>query len=512
MMPIRLRNLCRERLGHFVAAALLLAMSLSFSTPTVNAQPAANAPGDAMLDPSWQFGFDAFQLMLEQRGLTSSEDFVATLKSDATKSAIVLMGDLDRLPEWTWPQIITFIRRGGAVVVASDRTADVKGLFVLGEGPVEATSSRYAYTTSGGAYYDCPKITTIDTRHSLMRGVSELIGNRSGWVDRIARQQGDWSMLAFLPRSAMTRSGSGSGKPIAASMQLTGGNPGRLLVLGDHSLFINGMLWHGDNAMFALNVTGWLAEGGRDQVLFVVNGATTLPGMDPSTNPANMPDINPEDLPDIPKESYLAFANGFASALEDSDVLNQLAADFPLEMESGFYWRCIFLALACLAGWILFRRFPAKGQPVEEPIRRAASSLLATRVQEQIQSRNLRLAAREISRDLLRELTGSDDSGKWSIDARDIQVDSSPMLRRTTRSALNRFSRLATNADRNHVSKKELRRLVSRVEQVRRLFHAGQLSHPWFVPGGADGTLSSGTATSQVWQAGPRDPDGTRMH
>lgn len=511
MMPNRPRDLCRERLWRSVATSVLLAILATVPAQTARAQ-AGNVPGDAMLDPGWQFGFDAFQLMLEQRGLTSSEDFVATLKSDATKSAIVLVGDLNRLPEWTWPQIVTFIRRGGAVMVASDRATDVNGLFVLGQGPVEATSSRYAYTTPRGAYYDCPKITTINDQHPLTRGISELIGNRSGWVDRIAKQQGDWSMLAFLPRSAMTRTGQGSGKPIAASMQLLNGNPGRLLVLGDHSLFINGMLWHGDNAMFALNVTSWLAEGGRDQVLFVVNGATTLPGIDPSTNPGDMPDINPEDLPDIPKESYLAFANGFASALQDSDVLNQLAADYPLEMESGFYWRCVFLALACLAGWILFRRFPSKGQPVDEPIRRTASSLLATRVQEQIQSKNLRLAAREISRDLLRELTGSEDSGKWSIEARDVQISGSTLLRRTTRSVLNRCSRLATNRDRSHVSRKDLRRLVSRIEHVRKLFRAGKLTHPWFAPDAIDGTLASATSTSQVWQAGPRDPDGTRMH
>lgn len=495
-----------------IGAALL--GSLTVVTQPARAQPPlpSVAPGENLLDPSWQFGFDAFQLMLEQRGMTSSEDFVATLRSDATRSAIVLLGNLNRLPEWTWPQMTTFIRRGGAVVIASDRAADVKGLCVLGEGPVEATSSRFAYSSSRGTYYDCPRITTIDDRHPLTRGISELIGNRSGWVDRIARQQGDWSMLAFLPRSSMTRQGRGSGKPIAASMRLVGDNPGRLLVLGDHSLFINGMLWHGDNAMFALNVTSWLAEGGRDQVLVVVNGTTTLPGMDPSANPASMPDINPEDLPDIPKESYLAFANGFASALEDSDVLNQLASDYPLEMESGFYWRCIFLALACLGGWILFRRIPAKGQPVEEPLRRTANSLLATRVQEQIQSRDFRLAAREISRDLFRELTGSDDPGRWSISSKDVQVEASPLLRRTARSALNRFSRLATGTDRNHVSRKELRLLVTRVEQIRDLFQAGHLSHPWFASSGKDRERSASSGSSPVWQAGPGAPDGTRMH
>ena len=110
MMMNRLSARCRKRLWRPVATLILLGILASGPAQTARAQ-AVNAPGDVMLDPSWQFGFDAFQLMLEQRGLTSSEDFVATLKSDATKSAIILVGDLNHLPEWTWPQIVTFIRR-----------------------------------------------------------------------------------------------------------------------------------------------------------------------------------------------------------------------------------------------------------------------------------------------------------------------------------------------------------------------------------------------------------------
>lgn len=449
-----------------------------------------NAPGE--LDADWMFGFDMFQLMLEQRGLKTTDDLVATLQNDPSKSVIVLAGHLDRLPEWMWPQITTFIRRGGAVLIATDREMDAEGLCFMAKGPVQVHTFQTAYK----GYADCPLVTNIEKTEPLMRGVSTLVANRSGWVDRIGRSLGEWAMLAWLPHSARTQQGMGGGKPLAAAMMLPEGNPGRLLAVGDHSLFINGMLWHGDNAMFALNTTGWLAAGGRKNVLVLVNGIPALPGAEPSTNPGDMPDINPEDLPDLPKESYLAFANNFAAGLEDADVFNELAINYPREVESGYYWRWVFLSLACLAGWILFRRFPSKGQPVEAPLRRPASTLLATRVQEQLESENLRPAARELSRDLFRKLTQSDDPRSWSIDAKDVQVDGSLILKRNTRASLTRFCQLARNADRKPVTRKALRSLVARIEQIRALHKEGRLLHPWFIPPQVDGQLSSAASAS----------------
>ena len=480
-----------------VALVLLLAAGTVPLVAPVSAQQAhrgaAGGSGPGELDAEWMFGFDMFQLMLEQRGLKTTDDLVATLQNDPSKSVIVLAGQLDRLPDWMWPQISTFVRRGGAVLIATDRAMDAEGLCVMAEGPVQVHTFQTAYK----GYADCPLVTNIEKTEPLMRGVSTLVANRAGWIDRIGRSMGEWSMLAWLPHSARTQHGQGGGKPLVAAMMLPDGNPGRLLAVGDHSLLINGMLWHGDNAMFALNVTGWLAAGGRKNVLVLVNGIPALPGAAPSTNPGDMPDINPEDLPDLPKESYLAFANNFAAGLEDADVFNELAINYPREVESGYYWRWVFLALACLAGWILFRRFPSKGQSVEPALRRPASTLLATRVQEQLQSDNLRPAARELARDLFRELTRSDDPRSWSIDARDVQIDGSLILKRNTRAWLTRFSQLARNTDRKPVTRKALQSLVARIEQIRALHEQGRLLHPWFIPPQVDGQLSSTAGRSQ---------------
>ena len=47
---------------------------------------------------------------------------------------------------------------------------------------------------------------------------------------------------------------------------------GRLVLMADHSILINGMLWHGDNARLAVNLADWLSTGERKEVAFIVDG------------------------------------------------------------------------------------------------------------------------------------------------------------------------------------------------------------------------------------------------
>ena len=437
-------------------------------------------------DVRWQFGFDIFQLMLEQQGLSTTDNIVATLQNDPSKSVIVIVGELNGLPAWMWPQILTFLRRGGAVLLATDRHVDAQGLCVFSKGPVMANSWNLVYQ----GHIDCPIVRNLENKSRLFSGVQELVANRAGWVDRIARQQGDWEMLAWLPRnfSLGPASRAGSGKPLVATLSVSGNSPGRLLAVGDHSLFINGMLWHGDNAMFALNTTAWLARGGRNQVLFLVNGVPTQPGIALDPNPENMPQINPEDLPE---ESWLAFANTFLSGLEDAEFFNKLSIHYPRQVESAFYWRCVLLAVAGLAGWILCRRLPGGGHPVEPSIRRSVNTLFATRVQEQITSGNLRPAARELARELFRDLTGSMETRHWSITSADVRVTGSFLLQRRVRAAIRRCSLLATNAARSAITEKDLRIVSRDLQRIRQLHRESKLSHPQFVSARLDGELSS---------------------
>jgi len=475
---------------HRMAVFLFAGLLLLADRPAASQQPQIrHAPELTGADLRWQFGFDIFQLMLEQQGLVTTDDTVGTLQNDPSKSVIVIIGELDGLPDWMWPQVSTFLRRGGAVLIATDRYVDAKGLCVFSRGPVKANFLNAVYQ----GHLDCPVIRNVAKNSRLFRGVRELVANRAGWVDRIARQQGDWEMQAWLPRSfsLSPTSSRGSGKPLVATLDVSGGSPGRLLAIGDHSLFINGMLWHGDNAMFALNTTAWLARGGRNRVLFLINGVPAQPGIHPDFNQADRPQINPEDLPDLPKESWLAFANTFVSGLEDADFFNELAIHYPREVESGFYWRCVLLTLACLAGWILCRRLPGGGQPVEPTMRRPAATLLTTRVQDQIRSGNLRPAACELARELCRELTGSMDPRHWSISPTDIQVDGSFMLTRNTRAAFRRLILLAANSKRTAITEKDLRVVSRDLEQIRQLHRESRLSHPQFLSARLDGELSS---------------------
>src|SRR5262249_47304379 len=81
-------------------------------------------------------------------------------------------------------------------------------------------------------------------------------------------------VLANFPRGTGIRDlGIMGGGPFAfAAGGLVG--KGRVLILSDHSVFINALLWQGDtgNRDFAYNCAHWLADGKQKNVLFIEEG------------------------------------------------------------------------------------------------------------------------------------------------------------------------------------------------------------------------------------------------
>jgi hypothetical protein len=98
---------------------------------------------------------------------------------------------------------------------------------------------------------------------------------------------------------------------------------GRLVVMADHSIFIDSMLYPKDNAnaAFAENCVGWLAEGRqpRDRVLFYEEGAIrskfdVLPVRD---EPINLP----------PPEKLVPLMDKFLADAERSDTFDRILRD-----------------------------------------------------------------------------------------------------------------------------------------------------------------------------------------
>lgn len=464
-------------------SSLLLALALLAPTTPVSAQ---SAPLNAGLSADGQFGFHLFQLLLEHKGLRSVTEFDDAVRGEPVETVLVLAGDLDWMLSSEWSQVFRFIERGGAVLVASDRGVYASGLFRLNGGPLSVNDEANAYQ----GFRDCPILDKVTVSHSLTQNVSQIIANRSGWITRAASPLGSWNAIARLSDFAATdESGTDrefSGAPIIAELVTDNRLPGRLLLAADHSLFLNGMLWHGSNAMFAINTVDWLCQDGRRRTLyFSVDGAPSrsgipIPQIPPDSippdaippMPENIPPFSMEDLANTPPESLITFANTLLTGLEDENVFNQVLAHHAADLPLTDYRRQLYLAMAGMAGFWLIRQLLRRGRRFEAPVSRNTVPAVESRVQDLVNSNDLQRPLRELARDLFRTLTGSDDQQDWSVWPQAAGV-----------SGLQRLEKIALNIDRRPVSRREFRRMVNKIERIRQMHEDGQLTKPTHASG-----------------------------
>ncbi len=416
-------------------------------------------------------------MLLEKSGLKTTTEVDDSL-STPRESVIVLAGDLNSIPPRFWPHLETFLRRGGAVLVMSDRRCDLKQMCLVEPGPVEALVRSRSYQD----WPDCLRVTSLAARHPLMRGVHQLVTNRCGWVSRIWKHHGRWDMLAYLPRGAQNNRGEGGGRPLIASLTMRDSPGGRMLVMADHSLLINGMLWHGDNAMLAVNVSDWLTADNRSRLLFLLDGRPVPagPSLFDALPPGSLPPASFDNLPELPRESMIAFTNSFIAGLEDADVLNEFATTLLGELTQSQYRRWLMLLFGVIAGLFVLRQLARGGRSIERPPDRTPSSVSEMRIRDLLHSGVLRPATRELACELFRSLTGSDNPDHWKLRPQDVQVRGGLLLQMQVRSALSRLLKIATNVDRTWVSKREFRYLARRIELIHALHAEGRLVHPWF--------------------------------
>lgn len=438
-----------------VAAFVLLTMIGS-----AGAQTSRPAPG---LPPDWQFGYHLFQLLLEQKNLTSITSFEDAL-NNPSDSVIVLTGNLSWLDRGDWANVRSFLRRGGAMLIASDKAVRAPDLCVIEAGPIQVSEPTAAYQ----GFSDCPRIDDLRGLHPVARNVDLVIGNRSGWISRTLNHNGSWSSVAFLPRFDGSNA-NGIKSPVIATMSVNGSRTGRLMVAADHSLFINGMLWHGNNAILALNTADWLCSTGRrSKLLFMADGTASQSGIPmpiPPVRPEDLPPFNLEDLADTPPESIITFINTFVTGLEDENVFNQVLANHASELPAPDYYQQIYLTLAAIAGYWVIRQLLRRGRRFEAPASRPVVEAASSRAQDMLNSNDLQRPLRELSRDLFRTLTGSDDPKDWSVWPGSLQV-----------SSLKQLERIATDVDRRPVSKRSFQRMVKQIERIRQMHEQGRLT------------------------------------
>lgn len=298
-----------------------------------------------------RFGIDGFRLMLQQHGLRATQDEVGTAFDSPEETVAILLGDLTDVRRIA-AQLNRFINTGGALLIATDvRDSPAPGAVIRATRPI-AASDRQKLGYRG--FNDCPIVTNVDRNSTpLFDGVSSIVTNRPGRL----QCANSVKPIAWLPSARQP--------PLMAIYE---NGPGRLLVIADHSLFINEMLVHGDNAAFANNVCRWLCESGTRSKLVLVNEGKVLPDWSFGESPPAIPldrllrAVQRGSLGGLPiGESVLPVVNESVSTFQRQNGFNVYARRFANRAFGGKPIRIVMIIVtiilaALLVCWLLATR------------------------------------------------------------------------------------------------------------------------------------------------------------
>ena len=251
-----------------MAIARLLMLLLFAIIPASNAFAQEKVDGEtagAALNSEWHFRHELFQMLLEERGLKVEGSLDAAVASPQD-SVIVVIGKLGRANAAYAEKLSTFAERSGSVLLALDSTASIGGIASFTSTSI--TSEDLATQYQG--HSDCLRVANLERSHPLMKGLNEIIVNRSGWLVLHPSQGMSWEVLATVPETCSPRRC--RGQPLIAASLSGLPDAGTMIVAADPSLLTNSMLWHGDNALFAIRVSELLCRGEKRRLAFIVDG------------------------------------------------------------------------------------------------------------------------------------------------------------------------------------------------------------------------------------------------
>jgi hypothetical protein len=246
--------------------------------------------------------------------------------------------------------------RGGSVSVTEGFIAQLR------EGPVHVPDPfRYR------GFEDCGALSgeLLDRRHPLLAGVNTLVTNRPGYLTTAAN--GPPALVRFpegatagtLDQRTLDRR---DGLVVAVTIEPAGG----ALWVADHSLFVNEMLRHGDNARFMLNTLAWLTEGGGRRRLILVHDGKVWSQMNlggPMIPPISLDQLA-NNLPPPSAEMLRALANDAIIAVEDENLFNELLRDRPQHMQLSELRRALITAVVFFLIVVFVMQLFITGRPL----------------------------------------------------------------------------------------------------------------------------------------------------
>jgi hypothetical protein len=334
--------------------------------------------------------------VLDKIGLEPLGDMKA-LKDDPQNKLLIVFGDLSVLQDVP-RRVGGFLRYGGAVLIATDRSTPH---FTVGDFAFQIRGSDIVVPTDSPSAYrgrpDCIFVAPTEAGSPIFKNLKLVATNRPGYL-----QVDELKVFGVFPSdAAFTRQLPPDPLPFAAGAEI---GRGRLLVLSDHSVFINGMLWQtdNDNIFFVRNCIDWLTEGKRRQVLFCEEGQIQSDLQAPLYN------LPPPPLP--PVEAVISAVNEGLRGLEEEDRFDEILRRVLQGMTPGAWPRVILLFLTLslavfgLSRLSLVRQRPEPGAKLVSSLpsdSASAASVLEERQQVMIQEENFWEPARLLARHTL---------------------------------------------------------------------------------------------------------------
>ena len=394
----------------------LISLILAFAIIDADAFAMQRSNVDTAANEQWHFGYELFQMLLEERGLTPERSWDNALSSPAT-SVVVVCGDLRQIPSRDWLRARRFVDQGGALLVASEGGFDFPGVCSFYQGSVVTGDSRDRYQSFG----DCIRIRNLKSDDELVKGVGELVVNRTGWLSKSVDNSMDWQVIASMPATTLPRAS--RNQPLVLAGRRNESLAGVLILVADESLFTNGMLWHGDNAVFAIQVSELLCKENRRSLLFVRNG-NSLPGYRESAamqekeprqeeSPRPQPPANFQP-PEPDFATKLRLANAVISEVQESNLVNEVLRDRPRRSRPLAYMKTILLILLALFTlFALWRLMQSHLQLPASSGNRFLQSVFGVITGRQVANSEFGPAIVVLARELCIELTGSRIETDW---------------------------------------------------------------------------------------------------
>lgn len=445
---------------------LLLFLLILFAS-TTDASAFQQPGSDQVGDERWHLGYDMFRMLLEEQGVTPVQSWDFALSSPA-ESVVVVCGDLQQIHPREWLRGRRFVAQGGALLVASEGSFEFPGVCSFVPGTAVAGDSRDRYLS----FPDCLRIRHLKPDDELTDGVREIVVNRTGWLSMPTDDSLDWQVIASLPATTLPRAS--RHQPLVMAGRDAAPQTGLMILVADESLFTNGMLWHGDNAVFAIRVSQLLCSEGRQNLLFVRNGRPLTGDRDSIATQQQesaqaTPQLPPNIAPPEPEfETKLRLMNAVINEVQESNLLNEVLRDRPRRVSPLAYLRTIlFFLLVLTTLFVIWKLTQNRLNLPNLPRPRFMQSVFSVMSARRIARSEFGSAIVVLARDLCIELTGSRVETDWIRSLSERPASPMTHLSRKQRGDLAEILALAIRGATIHLTRRRFEALGLAIRQLR---------------------------------------------